>query len=99
MADRANQFVLAAFTSTFLSRSWYSAPCTPQIDDGTAFVPVIAIHVAVLLGILDVAVLVFFIHRIASSVQITALQKQGRPILRPPSPTCSDARARTMETA
>ncbi|MCY1693017.1 DUF2254 domain-containing protein [Curtobacterium sp. SL109] len=76
MADRANQFVLAAFTSTFLYAIVVLRSVHTAIDDGTAFVPVIAIHVAVLLGILDVAVLVFFIHHIASSVQITALQKQ-----------------------
>ncbi|WP_066515221.1 DUF2254 domain-containing protein [Curtobacterium ammoniigenes] len=75
MADRANQFVLAAFTSTFLYaivvlRSVHTAV------DGQAFVPVIAIHVAVLLSIADVAILVFFIHHIASSTQITSLQRQ-----------------------
>ncbi|TCL72499.1 MULTISPECIES: DUF2254 domain-containing protein [unclassified Curtobacterium] len=76
MADRANQFVLAAFTSTFLYSIVVLRSVHTDVDDGTAFVPVIAVHVAVLLGILDVAVLVFFIHHIASSVQITALQKQ-----------------------
>lgn len=76
MADRANQFVLAAFTSTFLYSIVVLRSVHTDVDDGTAFVPVIAVHVAVLLGILDVAVLVFFIHHIASSVQITALQKR-----------------------
>lgn len=76
MADRANQFVLASFTSTFLYSIVVLRSVHTDVDDGTAFVPVIAVHVAVLLGILDVAVLVFFIHHIASSVQITALQKQ-----------------------
>ncbi|MCJ0701481.1 DUF2254 domain-containing protein [Frigoribacterium faeni] len=76
MADRANQFVLAAFTSTFLYSIVVLRSVHTAIDDGTAFVPVIAIHVAVALGVVDVAVLVFFIHHIASSVQITSLQKQ-----------------------
>ncbi|KQO62773.1 DUF2254 domain-containing protein [Curtobacterium sp. Leaf261] len=76
MADRANQFVLAAFTSTFLYAIVVLRSVHTAIDDGNAFVPVIAIHVAVLLGILDVGVLVFFIHHIASSVQITSLQEQ-----------------------
>lgn len=76
MADRANQFVLAAFTATFLYSIVVLRSVHTDVDDGTAFVPVIAVHVAALLGILDVAVLVFFIHHIASSVQITAMQKQ-----------------------
>ena len=76
MADRANQLVLAAFTSTFLYAIVVLRSVHTAVDDGSAFVPVIAIHVAVLLGLVDVAVLVFFIHHIASSVQITALQRQ-----------------------
>jgi len=76
MDDRANQFVLAAFTSTFLYSIVVLRSVHTAIDDGSAFVPVIAIHVAVALGVVDVAVLVFFIHHIASSVQITSLQKQ-----------------------
>lgn len=76
MADRSNQLVLAAFTSTFLYSIVVLRSVHTDVDDGTAFVPVIAVHVAVLLGILDVGVLVFFIHHIALSVQITSLQKQ-----------------------
>ncbi|WP_139195284.1 DUF2254 domain-containing protein [Curtobacterium sp. MCBA15_001] len=76
MADRANQFVLAAFTSTFLYTIVVVRSVHTAVDDGSAFVPVVAVHVAVLLGIVDVAVLVFFIHHIATSVQITSLQKQ-----------------------
>jgi len=76
MADRANQFVLAAFTSTFLYSIVVLRSVHTDIDDGTAFVPVIAVHLAVVLGIVDVAVLVFFIHHVATSVQITSLQKR-----------------------
>ena len=76
MADRSNQFVLAAFTATFLYSIVVLRSVHTDVDDGSAFVPVIAIHAAVLLGVLDVAVLVFFIHHIASSVQITSLQQQ-----------------------
>ncbi|TCL78252.1 putative membrane protein [Curtobacterium sp. PhB142] len=76
MADRSNQFVLAAFTSTFLYAIVVLRSVHTDVDDGTAFVPVIAVHFAVLLGILDVGVLVFFIHHIAASVQITSMQTQ-----------------------
>ena len=74
MSDRANQFVLAVFTSTFLYCLVVMRTVHTEVDDTSAFVPVIAVHVAVLLGIADVGVLVFFIHHIAKSVQITSLQ-------------------------
>ncbi|WP_277959007.1 DUF2254 domain-containing protein [Frigoribacterium faeni] len=74
MADRANQFVLATFTSTFLYCIVVMRTVHTEVDDTSAFVPVIAVHVAVLLSVFDVGVLVFFIHHIAGSVQITSLQ-------------------------
>ncbi|WP_058729043.1 DUF2254 domain-containing protein [Curtobacterium oceanosedimentum] len=81
-ADRANQLVLAAFTSTFLYAMVVLRTVHTDVDDGDAFVPVVAIHVAVLLAVLDVGVLVFFIHHIASSTQITSLQRQVQTDLR-----------------
>ncbi|WP_158507181.1 DUF2254 domain-containing protein [Subtercola sp. Z020] len=76
MADRANQFVLAVFTSTFLYALVVLRSVHTEVDDNDSFVPLLAIHVAVLLAVLDVAVLVFFIHHIADSVQITTLQRR-----------------------
>lgn len=74
MADRSNQAVLAVFTSTFLYAVVVMRTVHTQVDDSEAFVPVVAVHVAVLLAVLDVGVLVFFIHHIAASVQVTTLQ-------------------------
>lgn len=82
MADRANQLVLAAFTSTFLYAMVVLRTVHTAVDDGDPFVPVVAIHVAVLLAVVDVGVLVFFIHHIASSTQITSLQRQVQQDLR-----------------
>ena len=76
LADRANQVVLAVFTSTFLYALVVLRAVRSETDSGAGFVPTISIHLAVLLGVLDVAVLVFFIHHIADSVQITTLQKR-----------------------
>jgi len=76
MADRANQFVLAVFTSTFLYALVVLQSVHTQVDDNDSFVPIMAVFFAVLLAVLDVAVLVFFIHHIADSVQITTLQHQ-----------------------
>ncbi|ARC56645.1 hypothetical protein AS850_06105 [Frondihabitans sp. 762G35] len=76
LADRANQLVLAVFTSTFLYALVVLRSVRSESDGGSGFVPTIAVHTAVLIGILDVAVLVFFIHHIADSVQISTLQKR-----------------------
>ena len=76
LADRANQFVLAMFTSTFLYTITVLRSVHTDIDDSDAFVPVLAVHVAVLIAVVDVGVLVFFIHHIAQSVQVTTLQRR-----------------------
>lgn len=76
LADRANQIVLAVFTSTFLYALVVLRAVRSETDQGSGFVPTISIHLAVLFGVVDVAVLVFFIHHIADSVQITTLQKR-----------------------
>jgi uncharacterized membrane protein len=79
MTDRANQFVLGVFVATFL----YALLVLRSIrvlDDGTdeAFVPHLAVNVAVLLGVLTIGVLVFFIHHISDSVQIWTLAAKIR---------------------
>ncbi|PFG41721.1 putative membrane protein [Isoptericola jiangsuensis] len=76
MADRANQAVLAVFTATFL----YALVVLGDVhSEGTgAFVPTVAVHVAIVLAVVNVAVLVFFIHHIAQSVQVTTLQHRVR---------------------
>ncbi|SDS01157.1 Uncharacterized membrane protein [Paraoerskovia marina] len=78
MADRANQLVLAVFTSTFLYSLVVLLSVRDQQDGDSAFVPTVAVHVAVILAVLNVAFLVFFIHHIALSVQVTTLQTSVR---------------------
>ncbi|TDW28747.1 DUF2254 domain-containing protein [Cryobacterium psychrophilum] len=75
MADRANQFVLSVFTSTFLYALVVLQSVHTRVEDNQSFVPITAVYFAVLLAVLNVAVLVFFIHHIADSVQITTLQR------------------------
>ena len=75
MADRGNQFVLGVFAATFVYallvlRSVSSA------DDNVgreAFVPYVAVYLAIVLAIGNVGVLVYFIHHIATSVRVTSL--------------------------
>ncbi|MDU0328542.1 DUF2254 domain-containing protein [Microbacterium sp. KSW2-21] len=74
MADRGNQLVLAVLTSTFLYTLVVLRAVRTEQDSTSAFVPVIAVTFAVILALVDVAVLVYFIHHIASSVQVTTLQ-------------------------
>lgn len=76
LADRANQIVLAVFTATFVYALVVLRSVRSAGDSGAGFVPTISVHVAVLGGLIDVAFLVFFIHHIADSVQITTLQKR-----------------------
>ena len=76
MADRGNQVVLAVLTSTFLYSLIVLRSVHTEEDSTLAFVPVVAVGFAVVLAVGDVAVLVYFIHHIALSVQVTTLQKR-----------------------
>lgn len=83
MADRGNQFVLGTFVATFL----YSLLVLRSIrvlgdGDGDYFVPHLAVNVAVLLALVSIGVLVYFIHHISDSVQVSTLAEQVRLDLR-----------------
>lgn len=83
MADRANQTVLGVLVATFL----YSLLVLRSIrvigDAGDeAFVPHLAVNLAVLLAVADVAVLIYFIHHISDSIQISTLTGGVREELR-----------------
>lgn len=71
MSDRANQLVLGYFVSVF-------AYCllvlrTIRGADETKFVPSFAVMTALLLALGGILVLIFFIHHIAASLQITSI--------------------------
>lgn len=76
MADRGNQVVLAVHTSAFLYSLVVLRAVRTEEDSSTTFVPSLAVSVAVLFATGGVAVLVYFIHHIASSVQVTTLQSR-----------------------
>lgn len=67
MRDRGNQLVLGAFTSTFV----YCLLVLRSVRGGedAAFVPHVAITVALALVLVNVGVLIFFIHHVAISIQ------------------------------
>ncbi len=71
MRDRGNQVVLGTFLATFL----YCLLVLRTVrgtDDGT-FVPHLSAAVGVLLAVVSIAVLIYFIHHVASSIRIESL--------------------------
>lgn len=86
MADKVNQAVLGIFVATFLYallvlRS-VRAIGDPGDPDAEVFVPHLAVNGAVLLAVLDVTVLVYFIHHIADSIQVTTISRRVQNDLR-----------------
>ncbi len=66
MRDRANQFVLGTFVSTFL----YCLLILRAVRSGDpGFVPYISVTTSLILTILSLAVLIFFIHHVAMGIQ------------------------------
>lgn len=74
MRDRGNQVVLGTFVSTSL----YCLLVLRTVRDasetaGGAFVPHLAVTVAVLLTVFSLAVLIYFIHHTADSIQVATI--------------------------
>jgi uncharacterized membrane protein len=71
MGDRANQAVLGTFVGIFV----YCLVVLRTIRDGeaAAFVPSLAVLVAILLALVGVAVLIFFVHHIAVTLQASEI--------------------------
>ena len=82
MADAGNQLVLGVYVATFLysllvlrSIRAFGDPGDPEAE---VFVPHLAVNAAVLLAVLNVVVLIYFIHHISSSIQISAIASRVR---------------------
>ncbi|WP_425309774.1 DUF2254 domain-containing protein [Ammonicoccus fulvus] len=75
MADRGNQIVLGMFGATFT----YCLMVLRRIRTGDddigveAFVPQLAVNFTLLLAVVDVALLIYFIHHIATSIEVSTL--------------------------
>jgi uncharacterized membrane protein len=84
MADRGNQFVLGVFVSTFAYCIIVLRSVTSEDSDAgrDAFVPYLAVYLALVIALLNIACLVYFIHHIADSIQITTLVESVRNDLR-----------------
>ncbi|WP_081744689.1 DUF2254 domain-containing protein [Arthrobacter sp. H14] len=78
MIDRRNQFVLGIFGATFLYSLMVLRTIRSVDSPGGGFVPDISVNLAVFFAIVDVAVLVYFIHHIADSIQVATLSNRVR---------------------
>lgn len=82
MSDRGNQAVLGVFVATFLysllALRSVRAIGDPGDPEAEVFIPHLAVNVAVLLAVLNVAVLIWFIHHISDSIQIPTIARRVR---------------------
>ena len=82
MSDRGNQAVLGVFVATFLYSLLVLRSIRVIDDNQVAFVPHLAVNAAVVLAVANVVVLVYFIHHISDSIQISTLTAGIREELR-----------------
>ncbi len=75
IADRSNQLVLGTFVATFVYCLMVLRSIQAPDSDGaqSGFVPYLAVWLAMVLALLNVAALVYFLHHIADSIQISYL--------------------------
>lgn len=81
MSDRGNQITLGTFIATFV----YCLVVlrTIRAGDESEFVPQLAVMVGLLLALCSIAVLIFFIHHVPSSIHINSVAARiGRQLLR-----------------
>ncbi|MCJ8503273.1 DUF2254 domain-containing protein [Kocuria flava] len=79
MADRGNQTVLGVLVATFVYALLVLRTIRSASDDlAEPFVPHLAVNLAVVLAVADVALVVWFIHHIADSVQVDTLVHGAR---------------------
>ncbi len=82
MTDRGNQAVLGTFLSTFLYALLVLRSIRSTPDSNGDLVPHLAVNLAVVFAVFDIAVLVWFIHHISESIQISTLSGRVRDELR-----------------
>lgn len=71
MRDRGNQIVLGTFTATFIYCLLVLR--TVRGVEGSSFVPHLAVAFGVLLALASIAVLIYFVHHIATAIRIETL--------------------------
>ncbi|WP_240611623.1 DUF2254 domain-containing protein [Roseovarius nitratireducens] len=71
MRDRGNQIVLGTFLSTFVYCLFVLA--SVRGAGGASFVPLIAVIFGIILAVASLAMLIYFIHHIATSIRIETI--------------------------
>ena len=69
MTSRANQLVLGTFTATFI----YCLLVDGAVRGNLDFVPQLSTAGGILLGVIDIGVLIFFIHHVATSIRVESV--------------------------
>lgn len=78
MADRSNQRVLGLFVATFVYCLLVLRRVTDDPAGGGGSVPHLAVYLAIVLALLNVAALVYFLHHIADIIQVATLVRRVR---------------------
>lgn len=73
MADRRNQLTLGVLVSTFVYTILVSRWLRSELEDGSAFVPRVAVLVALGLALTNVFLLISFLHHMAASTRVGAI--------------------------
>jgi len=78
MANRGNQIVLGGLVSIALYALLVVRHIRVEDDEQQSFVPHLAVNLAVVLLVVGIALLVFFIHHIATEIQVSTLSMSVR---------------------
>lgn len=78
MADRGNQVVLGGLVSIALYALLVVRHIRVVVEDGATFVPHLAVNLAVVQLVIGILLLVYFIHHIASDIQVSTLSTSVR---------------------
>ena len=73
MRDRISQSVLGSFVGAFFYSLLVLRSIRSADEDGTEFVPAIAVTLAIALAVLAVAMLIYFIHHISTRIQVSSI--------------------------
>lgn len=77
-ASRVNQFVLGTYTATFIYALLVLRTVRSGEEEGEAFVPALSVTTAVGLSLLCLALLIFFIHHMSQSLQVSVIMNEVR---------------------
>ena len=81
MRDRGNQVVLGTFISAFVYSLLILRRVRSEVNELTSFVPQVSVLTALALALLGVSVLIYFIHHIPESINVSRLTAEiGRQL-------------------